>query len=258
VYKEGDAEDDTQESDAEEARDAETQSQLRADGLDVVEAVRWRVVYWKRLIESFAALPMTAEKKELKARAAEKKRAMDKLAKAKDDLESLSVSEEAEGFSDFSDEEDEGSVLDALGNVDDDEDEDGSDWSAASAEDGDALLAQLGALEEADGDHASSIQPSKREPPSFSRIPPRSLHAHLGLSSELSGQPSSGKPKKGKKGKSKSEDLVPEAGCPPHLVVDLEPGEMLYLPVGWFHEVTSSSSPSESLSGSGGTHIAFN
>jgi hypothetical protein len=42
--------------------------------------------------------------------------------------------------------------------------------------------------------------------------------------------------------------LVPSRGCSPPLVVDLAPGEMLYLPAGWFHEVTSG----------GGTHIAFN
>ena len=45
--------------------------------------------------------------------------------------------------------------------------------------------------------------------------------------------------------------MIPLQGCPKPLVVDLKPGQMLYVPASWFHEVTSYGSH-------GSPHIAFN
>ena len=80
------------------------------------------------------------------------------------------------------------------------------------------------------------------EPSSFSRIPTFLLHQHLSLpTTTVSTNPDS----------STKFDLS-KASNP--FVVDINPGEMLYLPASWWHEVTSSS-PDNSKSN---IHMAFN
>lgn len=101
------------------------------------------------------------------------------------------------------------------------------------------------------------VQQTKPEPPSFSRITPAALHRLLGFEDDFT--PSSPKAvKKTNKNKQRaglaSDGLLPLKGCPPPLVVYLEPGEMLYLPASWFHEVTSSSDDT----GNENVHVAFN
>ncbi|PVH14398.1 uncharacterized protein CXQ87_002532 [Candidozyma duobushaemuli] len=81
---------------------------------------------------------------------------------------------------------------------------------------------------------------SDLDPPSFSTVPP--LLAHLDEVSEED---------------RKKLEIYAEANFPgfldlQKLEVWLEPGEMLYLPTGWFHEVTSLAE------GSGGAHVALN
>lgn len=72
------------------------------------------------------------------------------------------------------------------------------------------------------------------EPASFSRIPANVLHAHL------AGQPIEN---------SEFFDALKRAGMP--LQVELKPGQMLYMPASWFHEVTSSGDKLQ-------PHMAFN
>lgn len=54
-----------------------------------------------------------------------------------------------------------------------------------------------------------------------------------------------------------SKDAFPELIKQPRVTVEIQAGDMLYLPCGWFHEVTSCGLASSSPSGST-THMAFN
>ena len=77
------------------------------------------------------------------------------------------------------------------------------------------------------------------EPPSFSYIAPSVLHEHFRIPSPIPAP------------KDVDKTMIPLQGCPKPLVVDLKPGQMLYVPASWFHEVTSYGSH-------GSPHIAFN
>nr|CDI54433.1 jmj4 protein [Melanopsichium pennsylvanicum 4] len=111
-------------------------------------------------------------------------------------------------------------------------------------DEGEAELEKLLAMaqdQDADANPASDDQDN--EPPSFSRIPPHILHRSLGVPDDPS-QPML----KTANGKSKKHVPADEPyrlmpGCPPPIEVFLKPGQMLYLPASWYHEVTSSSSP---------------
>jgi hypothetical protein len=204
------------------------------------------VAHWRSQLKALpASLPPGATKEERTAHKLKKRELGRKVDAALEEITRLGGIDTV-AFSDDSDEE-EGGGGETLGDADDE-----SDWSVGDAEDGEALIMGLDGLDGLDGDsEASSGGPSteKREPPSFSRISPRALHTHLGLSSGLSSSAPTPAPKKNKKkGEVPLTGLVPSRSCPPPLVVDLAPGEMLYLPAGWFHEVTSG----------GGTHVAFN
>lgn len=94
-------------------------------------------------------------------------------------------------------------------------------------------------------------QQEANEPVSFSRIDVATLHQHFGISDSL-----------GKHGKSSHPamynlrgpaPLRPAKRCPRPLVAELRPGEMLYLPASWWHEVTSEATPEES-----DIHMALN
>ncbi|KZT23092.1 Clavaminate synthase-like protein [Neolentinus lepideus HHB14362 ss-1] len=97
------------------------------------------------------------------------------------------------------------------------------------------------------------------EPLSFSRMPTSVLHAKLALPS------GSASPSSTEGGPSIHEDVDLKSLKP--IVVYLKPGEMLYLPASWIHEVSSASSPSvtatsqkrsrEDMS-AGDIHMAFN
>ncbi|KAG7825623.1 hypothetical protein KL909_000855 [Ogataea angusta] len=82
---------------------------------------------------------------------------------------------------------------------------------------------------------------TKRDPPSFSRIPPALLHLDDVQDAEQ---------------RAKMQRLIDTEfprlkQCKP-LQVTIEPGQMLYLPAGWFHEVSSFGSGDEQI------HIAVN
>ena len=80
------------------------------------------------------------------------------------------------------------------------------------------------------------------EPSSFSRIPTSLLHQHLSLPTTATSADSESSTKPG----------LSKAAIP--FVVEIDPGEMLYLPASWWHEVTSSS-PDNNKSN---VHMAFN
>jgi len=82
--------------------------------------------------------------------------------------------------------------------------------------------------------------PDDEEPSSFSHIPTAVLHKHLNLPTTAVVPPSA------------SSLELTKLSTP--FVINLNPGEMLYLPASWWHEVTSSSTdPSKDH-----VHMAFN
>ncbi|KAE8258838.1 hypothetical protein A4X13_0g1411 [Tilletia indica] len=152
----------------------------------------------------------------------------------------------------------------------------------AETEESEALLAELEMAQERDepgldrlpdfdddirrGRDANEKKDDSKEPSSFSLIKPHVLHAYYGFRSSTvpgeTGPPASDAGSNGKKKKSGSkkgskkgrkgdtdefsipdDELVPRAGCPRPLVADLKPGQCLYLPASWWHEVTSMSTP---------------
>ncbi|KAG7884023.1 hypothetical protein KL938_002608 [Ogataea parapolymorpha] len=82
---------------------------------------------------------------------------------------------------------------------------------------------------------------TKRDPPSFSRIPPALLHLDDVQDAE----------KRTKMQRLIDTEFPRLKQCKP-LQVTIEPGQMLYLPAGWFHEVSSFGSDDEPV------HIAVN
>lgn len=76
------------------------------------------------------------------------------------------------------------------------------------------------------GSKAKAFPEPPSEPLSFSQIPTQELHQHLGLK----------QPKK---------QSVALSKAPKPLIVELNAGEMLYLPTSWWHEVTSFSNAEE-------------
>lgn len=137
-------------------------------------------------------------------------------------------------------------------------------------DEGEAELERLMAIAEGkDPDVESPSAGDENEPPSFSRIPPHVLHRCLNVPDD----PSRPAPKatNGSSGKHKASGLASEPyklmpGCPPPIEVFLKPGQMLYLPASWYHEVTSSSRPplheQDNAKGekdpSSGVHMALN
>ncbi|ODV74218.1 Clavaminate synthase-like protein [Cyberlindnera jadinii NRRL Y-1542] len=89
---------------------------------------------------------------------------------------------------------------------------------------------------------AIDSQGVKKDPPSFSRIPAALVHLDKVEPKELQRQLTKF-----------LEDTWPEFSKAPRLTIDLKPGQMLYLPAGWFHEVTSFGTPE-----SKDFHIALN
>ncbi|WFD34146.1 hypothetical protein MCUN1_000982 [Malassezia cuniculi] len=132
------------------------------------------------------------------------------------------VEEEEEDDDDESEEE---SVAPVWGEAGDDDGDDDDEWEGEHncADDYEAVEEELAAVE-------------NKEPESFSKIKTSVLHKHFGVG--------------GASGEIEEGELRPLAGCPAPIVVELKAGEMLYLPAGWFHEVTSR--------GTEGVHMAFN
>lgn len=144
------------------------------------------------------------------------------------------------------------------------------DWNS-DLDDGEAALADLEA--QAAGRegllNAARIETSAedKEPLSFSLIDPVTLHHHFGLSDQqYSGEPASSahqgerltRKSKTSRTSSCSSGPKPRKGCPKPLVAELKPGEMLYLPASWWHEVTSQASRSTDPQKGSDIHMALN
>lgn len=191
---------------------------MRSDGLSAQEAARFRV---KASEEKIAMAKGKKEKKKLEA-----------LLEEAIDAEMDLLVEEG-GEDDFAgmepDDEDEDDEL-----PEDDESDDTLEDSGSAVDSGGKGKDKAKAMDE---DHDVDGEPS-----SFSRIPTSLLHQHLSLqTTTISVDPEI--PTKF--------DL---SKMPTPFVVDIDPGEMLYLPASWWHEVTSSS-PDNSKSN---VHMAFN
>ncbi|EPX72082.1 Jmj4 protein [Schizosaccharomyces octosporus yFS286] len=126
------------------------------------------------------------------------------------------------------------------------------DWDELQEGDADSLLDESTNEIEDDSssvngedqsDNKAEVSPSNNENPSlpdhFTKITVPGLHKYLGFEDA--------------KDVEMSEDERTSLSKTRPLVVDLEPGDMLYLPASWFHEVTSSCQEGES-----NIHIAFN
>lgn len=193
---------------------------VRSDGLGLREAARFRV---RALEEKIAVTKGKKEKKKLEALLEEAIDAeMDLLVEegGDDDFAGMELDDE-DGEEGFPEEEDSG----------DDQEDIGSIASSRSKGKG------KGKMKVTDEGHSEEGEPS-----SFSRIPTFLLHQHLSLSTTATSiRPDS------------STEFDFSKTCPP-FVVDINPGEMLYLPASWWHEVTSSS-PDNNKSN---VHMAFN
>ena len=189
---------------------------VRSDGLGAREAARFRV---KALEEKIAVAKGKKEKKNLDALLEEAIDAeMDLLVEegGDDDFSGMELDDEDEGLHEDDD----------PGNLHED-----TDSVVSSRNKG------KGKAKEIDEDHNEDDEPS-----SFSRIPTSLLLQHLCLpTTAVSIDPESA-----------AKFELSKTSTP--FVVDLDPGEMLYLPASWWHEVTSSS-PDNSKSN---VHMAFN
>ena len=193
---------------------------VRSDGLGIREAVRFRI---RALEEKIAVTKGNKEKKELEALLEEAVDAeMDLLVEegGDDDFAGMELDDE-DGEDGFSEGED----------SDDDQEDIRSTVSSKSRGKG------KGKMKATDEE-----QNEEGEPSSFSRIPTFLLHQHLSLPTTAASTHLD----------SSTEFDLSKASTP--FVVDIHPGEMLYLPASWWHEVTSSS-PDDSKSN---VHMAFN
>ncbi|CAR27712.1 hypothetical protein ZYGR_0N01980 [Zygosaccharomyces rouxii] len=107
----------------------------------------------------------------------------------------------------------------------------------------DQEIAEFRKFIESDEMQAEKEPPSGLDPPSFSEIPPSVVHTDKIKNKKIRDQIL--------KISSEKWPLFQSAN---RLTVELEPGEMLYLPTGWFHEVTSFGDSSKSND----VHVAVN
>ena len=193
---------------------------VRSDGLGAREALRFRV---KALEEKVAMTKGRKEKKKLEAMLEEAIDAeMDLLVEegGDDDFAGMELDDE-DGNEEFPEDE----------HSDDDQGDTGSIVSSRSSGKG------KGKSKATNEDHNEDGEPS-----SFSRIPTSVLHQHLSLPTTAASIDSD----------SSTKFDLSKTSTP--FVVEINPGEMLYLPASWWHEVTSSS-PDNSRSN---VHMAFN
>ena len=192
---------------------------VRPDGLEVLEAARFRV---RALEEKIAVTKGKREKKKLEALLEEAIDAeMDLLVEegGDDDFARMELDDEDEdGDEGFPEDEDS------------DDDQEGTESLVSSRSKGKSKANVTGEHNE-DG-----------EPSSFSRITTSLLHRHFTLPTTAISVDS---------GSSTKFDLS-KTSAP--FVVDISPGEMLYLPASWWHEVTSSSPDNKKSN----VHMAFN
>ena len=193
---------------------------MRSDGLEAREAARFRI---KALEEK---IDLTKGKKE--------RRKLEALLEEAIDAEMDLLVEEG-GDDDFAEMElDDG---DGGGDEGFPEDEDSNDDQEDTGSIVSSRSRGKGKTKVTDENHDEEDEPS-----SFSRIPTSLLHNHLSLPTTAVSIASD----------SSTEFDLSKVSTP--FIVDIDPGEMLYLPASWWHEVTSSS-PDNSKSN---VHMAFN
>jgi len=187
---------------------------VRSDGLGAREAARFRI---KALEERIAVTKGKKERKKLEALLGEAIDAeMDLLVEegGDDDFAGMELDDE-DGDEGFPEDDDSDDNQDGAGSV-------ASSWSK--------------------GKGKANPTDEEGEPSSFSRIPTSLLHQHLSLPTTAVSIDSDSSAKF---------DL---SKTPAPFVVDIDPGEMLYLPASWWHEVTSSSADNSKSN----VHMAFN
>lgn len=144
---------------------------------------------------------------------------------------------------------------------DEDEDDDDEDVWPEDAEDGESLLEKLAAMDQSGAaqNGLRALSPptaaeKDEDPSSFSRIAPQALHWFFDVPNDPSN-----------KDEIVPEDppripggptLVPREDCPEPWEIHLKPGQMLYLPASWYHEVTSYCDPDEKDGNN--VHMALN
>lgn len=226
----------------------EDPGRIRADGLDALDAAHWRVAARARTLHARPTKRARGANNEAQAAYDDAKDTFLLLRETYDDADGAAAWDSAdegdvnaleEGDGDEEDEEDE--EEDGDGDEDEEEDEDEDEGDDDDDDDdalgGDRDDGKTPGAARANGTTTPTDTP--QEPPSFSRIKPHALHTHFLVEPPIPAPHPDASP------------LVPGPTCPAPLVVDLEPGQMLYLPASWFHEVTSWASPDA-------PHMAFN
>jgi hypothetical protein len=192
---------------------------MRSDGLGVLEAARFRV---RALEEKIAATKGKREKKKMEALLEEAIDAeMDLLVEegGDDDFAGMELDDEdGDGDEGFPEDDDS------------DDDQEGTESLVSSRSKGKSKA------------NVTDEHNEDGEPSSFSRIPTSLLHRHFSLPTTAFSVDSDFSTKF---------DLS-KTSAP--FVVDINPGEMLYLPASWWHEVTSSSPDNKKSN----VHMAFN
>jgi hypothetical protein len=210
---------------------------VRSDGLPVRVALKARVKAIERKLESISGSKGKGKKgtKEWKSLMKAHDEALDELAQ---------YTLEAEDGIDAEDEVDDFDAL--MAGMGDEEEDDLGGGIEVSAK-GSGIEEDDDDDEDEQADQEGPLLPDENdtnnEPPSFSRIPTAFVHEHLNL-------PTTALPPAG----ASKDDFLLLQKTPSPFIVDLSPGEMLYLPASWWHEVTSSSSAEDKTA----IHMAFN
>ncbi|CAL1697477.1 unnamed protein product [Somion occarium] len=211
---------------------------VRSDGLPVRVALQARIKAIEQKLEA-----MRKGKGKDKTASKDRKALMELYDQALDELAQMTL--DGEGGFDINDEVDDFDALMArmdrddgdpdeagpsgLSGGHDEDDEEDDDEDEADDEEGEGLVAD------------NIDENAHKEPSSFSRIPTALVHQHLNL-------PTTAVPPT----ETSLSDFPNFTKASTPYIVELNAGEMLYLPASWWHEVTSSS-------GNGnGIHMAFN
>lgn len=212
---------------------------VRSDGLPIHVALRTRVKAIERQLEALPKGKGKGKGKD-KALSKERKALMKAHDEAVDELDQFLL-EDGGGFDIDEEVDDFDALMSGLGDEDGDFGDAGpsgnhTDGEGTETEEEDNKSLVLGEREESD------LADESGEPSHFSKIPTAFLHEHLGLVTTAIAPSDVSK---------ESFPGLRKATAP--FVVELNAGEMLYLPASWWHEVTSTSSAVDD-----GIHMAFN
>ncbi|KAI0071519.1 Clavaminate synthase-like protein [Panus rudis PR-1116 ss-1] len=244
-------------------------ARVRSDGLPLKLALRARLSAIERKLDALpkqngsADVKGQGKGKEKKAGRSKERRALEKLHdETLDEIAQLALEDEAE-FGADEEVDDFDALMAGLDGMDQDGDDDFAlagpsnggdlqdDVDDQSEEDDEGEGLGLPADNNGDEDASDNDSEENTEPSSFSRIPTAFLHQHLDLPTTAVPPPSLSP--------SSPTTFFPnlrKASKP--YVVELNAGEMLYLPASWWHEVTSFSSPAGENGKDPDVHMAFN